>query len=56
VVQVVDPQGEVVYTRRVTGESFEPPVFAPGEYTLRIGEPGTNDVVERKVLAEPVEQ
>jgi hypothetical protein len=56
VVQVVDPQGKVVYTRRVTGESFEPPVFAPGEYTLRIGEPGTNDVVERKVLAEPVEQ
>jgi hypothetical protein len=54
VVQVIDPQGEVLYTRRVNGTSFQPPVFAPGEYTLKIGEPG-GAMQERKATAEPVE-
>ncbi len=56
VVQVLDSAGEVLYTRRVTGESFQPPVFAPGQYTVRIGEPGTEGIVEKQMTAEPVEE
>ena len=38
VVQVVNEEnGEVIYTRRVTGERFQPHVFAPGRYTVKIG-------------------
>lgn len=36
VVQVIDPQGETVYTLRPAGQEFRPPVFAVGRYTLRI--------------------
>jgi hypothetical protein len=44
VVQVVSEKtGELLYTRRVHGGHFQPPVFAPGEYTIRVGRdrPGT---------------
>lgn len=38
VVQVVaESNGEVLYTLRVRGTHFIPPVFAPGKYTVRIG-------------------
>lgn len=38
VVQVVsEADGEVLYTVRPTGQAFRPPVYAPGQYTLRIG-------------------
>ena len=33
--------GEVLYTLRIQGNSFQPKVFAAGEYTVRIGEPDT---------------
>ena len=40
VVQVIaEATGEVVYTLRIQGQSFRPKVFAPGRYTLHIGEP-----------------
>ena len=29
--------GEVLYTLRVPGKSFQPPGFAPGEYTIKVG-------------------
>ncbi len=42
VVQVVDESnGEVVYTLRIQGTRFAPKVFAPGKYTLHVGELGT---------------
>lgn len=45
VVQVIDEaKDEVVYTLRVKGEQFRPMVFAPGRYTVRVGEPGTDRV------------
>jgi hypothetical protein len=33
--------GEVVYTLRVRGDAFRPKVFAPGKYTIHVGELGT---------------
>jgi hypothetical protein len=42
VIQVVsEVGGEVVYTLRILGRRFTPPVFEAGSYTLRVGEPGT---------------
>ena len=43
VVQVIAEEGgAVVYTVRIAGARFTPPVFAPGgTYTLVVGEPGT---------------
>lgn len=42
VVQVIsEAGGEVLYTIRIQGDSFTPKVFAPGSYSVRIGEPGT---------------
>jgi len=41
VVQVVSEMGgEIVYTIRARGSRFTPKVFAPGSYTIRVGEPG----------------
>lgn len=38
VVQVIhDQTGEIVYTQRVSGASFRPPVFAEGTYTVHLG-------------------
>lgn len=45
VVQVVDEStGEPVYTLRIRGASFRPPVYRAGRYTVRIGEPGTDQM------------
>lgn len=38
VVQVIDEKsGGSVYSVRIRGRSFQPPVFAPGTYTVRLG-------------------
>ncbi len=43
VVQIMEQQtGEIIYTLRINGQSFQPKVFAPGAYTIRVGEPDTN--------------
>ena len=44
VIQIVqEPTEEVLYTIRAPGrQSFRPWVFAPGVYTLIVGEPGTD--------------
>ena len=43
VVQLMEEKTqEVVYTIRAKGPSFQPGVFAPGTYEIRIGEPGTD--------------
>lgn len=45
VVQVIrESTGEVVYTLRIQGNTFEPWVFEKGRYTLRVGEPGTTQL------------
>jgi hypothetical protein len=41
VVQVVDPDGEIVYTLRIRGDRFTPRVFEPGRYTVRVVETDT---------------
>jgi alkaline phosphatase D len=42
VVQVTeDATGEVTYTLRIAGDTVTLPVFAPGTYTVHVGEPGT---------------
>ena len=38
VVQVVEEaSGEVLYTIRVQGNHFQPPVYSPGKYTVKAG-------------------
>lgn len=40
VVQVIDEaREEIVYTVRIAGTRFRPMVFAPGRYTVKVGEP-----------------
>lgn len=42
VVQIVhDDSTEIIYTLRILGSRFTPPVYGTGTYTVRIGEPGT---------------
>jgi hypothetical protein len=51
VLQVIDSfSNEVVYTYRIQGQRFRPPVPEEGKYDLRLGELGT----EREVLVEGV--
>ena len=39
VVQVIEERsGQVVYTLRTKGQSFQPKVFAKGSYTVKVGE------------------
>jgi len=44
VVQVIDESNdEIIYTlRRINGTSFRPKVFKKGNYTVKVGEPGTD--------------
>jgi len=43
VIQVIDEEdGEIVYTVRIKGHVFKPPVDKKGKYTFWIGEPGSS--------------
>ncbi len=43
VVQVIDEaDGEIVYTLRIRGTEFQPWVFRPGTYTVKVGEQGSD--------------
>jgi len=43
VVQVVDESNdEILYTLRINGTSYRPKVFKKGEYTVKVGEQGTD--------------
>ncbi len=45
VIQVIDQQNdEIVYTLRIEGKLWRPKVFRAGMYTIKIGEPGTDDM------------
>jgi hypothetical protein len=38
VIQVVnEADGDILYTRRIQGTSFQPAVYAPGSYTVKVG-------------------
>jgi hypothetical protein len=51
VVQVVaEPSGEIVYTLRINGRSFQPHVFAAGPYTVKLSEPETGRFRELRGL------
>jgi alkaline phosphatase D len=44
VVQIIEQRtDEVVYTVRLSGHEFQPKVFVPGLYTIRVGEPDSQD-------------
>jgi alkaline phosphatase D len=55
VVQIVDEaNAEIVYTLRIAGQKWRPPVFAPGRYTVRVSEPETRrETVRKGVIAGP---
>ena len=42
VMVMTEPTGELVYALRVRAKTFEPFVFEPGTYTVKIGEPETD--------------
>jgi hypothetical protein len=43
VVQVIDESNdEIVYTLRINGTSYRPKVFKKGEYTIKVGQQGTD--------------
>jgi len=51
VVQVIDESnGDILYTRRVQGNRFRPPVYAAGSYTVNVGN-DRPDAWQRKGLA-----
>jgi hypothetical protein len=52
VVQVIDEgNGEILYTVRARGSRFQPPVFAPGRYTLKAGRDKPENLVFRSIEA-----
>ncbi len=50
VVQVLDSQGEPVYTLRIGGSTIRPWVFEPGFYAIRVGDPDRGGFVTRTGL------
>jgi hypothetical protein len=57
VVQVLNSDGsEIIYTLRIAGQSFRPPVFAAGTYTLRVSEPESGRIHEIRAAATPDNQ
>jgi hypothetical protein len=52
VVQVIrEEDGEIIYTRRIQGSRFRPPVFGPGTYTVRVGADRPTKAVARGLPA-----
>jgi alkaline phosphatase D len=47
---MAESNGEIVYTLRIAGTRFRPMVFAPGRYTVLVGEPGTSRMHELRGL------
>jgi hypothetical protein len=49
VVEVVDSAGVLLYSRRVIGTTYRPPVFGPGTHRIRVGDPESGLWLERTV-------
>lgn len=46
VMQVIEEKtGDIVYTVRVPGDRFQPPVYAPGKYTIKVGRDRPDNLV-----------
>ena len=52
VLRIFDGTGTLVYAYRLTNEEVKPHVFAPGLYTVEIGEPGTERLWRRRLSTE----
>ncbi|MGB9862663.1 MAG: hypothetical protein ACPLPQ_02525 [Candidatus Saccharicenans sp.] len=51
VIQVVEEKsGELIYSFRITGTEFRPPVYQAGVYSVKCGEPGTDKWKEYRGL------
>ncbi|MFO1065033.1 MAG: metallophosphoesterase family protein [Pirellulales bacterium] len=54
VVQVVEEvTGDVIYTVRASGNAFQPRVYKPGRYTIRVGRDKPDDVVVSRLTSSP---
>jgi hypothetical protein len=54
VVQIVEEQtGDAIYTIRIQGDRFQPPVFRPGKYSIRVGRDRPQRTVSRYLDAGP---
>jgi alkaline phosphatase D len=52
VVQVIDESsGEIIYTLRIAGHEFTPPVFAPGRYQVVVSDPDAGRMKEVRANA-----
>jgi hypothetical protein len=49
VVELRTDSGELVYTKRIIGTEFTPPVFDAGAHVLRVGDPSNDRWIERPV-------
>ncbi len=50
VVQVIDESnGEILYTRRIVGKRFQPPVFSDGPFTIKVGRDRPERVVAQHI-------
>ena len=52
---IAEATGDVVYALRVPGTRFQPPVFAPGKYTIRAGTNRPDQWTRSAVTAGPKE-
>jgi hypothetical protein len=54
VVEVRTAEGELVYVRRIVGQTFRPPIFEAGPHSIRVGDPDADLWQERRGV-QPVE-
>lgn len=51
VIEIINEQtNEMVYSLRIRGKDFKPKVFAKGFYTIRVGEPGSSKMMEKRKI------
>ncbi len=56
VVQIINEiTGEIIYTLRIMGYTFQPGVFEKGSYSIHIGEPGTSEIKTISGISSKVE-
>ena len=54
VVQVIrESDDDILYTRRIQGSSFRPPVYAPGTYTVKVGRDLPDGWIAKRVKIAP---
>ena len=48
---IIEKTGEILYTLRIDGKRFQPWVFAPGKYTIRVGKESLGDPESGKIVS-----